>query len=331
MSVLVYDGPRHTHAELAAVAGELFDTLYQGYNLGVSVTEVRISPEGTHVDVGVWPLPSASIDPQQAAAQAQSFWARYFPVAVTAVPPAPVASRWQDVTPWSAGGKVTSGGSWCSTGWPMTAVSGARYLLTAAHCAVVPYGTPVRDGLGTAVIGTIEGIDASLDTALIKVRPPADVNPRTWDGGVSDVRQPLGVNDDIESMKPIVDWNNTFRGMYLCTSGSATGAHCNIKVKDADVSYTNDIGWKVKGSALGKQVDGTVALGKGDSGGPIFLLYGERADAVAIGVIAAGDAYAVLGCGAHPSPECYSKVRFTKISAIRTNWALSNVIVGGSI
>jgi hypothetical protein len=327
MEVLVHDGPRYTHAELTAIADNLFDTLYQGMNPDVLVTRVSVPPEGTHVDVGVWPLPSTPESPVDAAFRAQQFWGPVFPVHVTAVPPVPVASRWDDIAPWKAGGQHRSGTGTCSTGWPMGHSDDRSFILTAAHCARAAYGTPVSNGANSAVIGTIEGFDPGMDTALILVPRRADIAPRMWDGGVSDVQAPLGVNDEVEFTKPIVDWSETFKGMYLCTSGSSTGAHCDLKVTDNDVSYTNDLGWKVKKSAHAKQVDGKVAIGKGDSGGPVFSLTGENADVVAGGLIAAGQQ--VVPCGAHPTTICYADVYFTRLDAIRTNWGLSNLTTGG--
>lgn len=329
MEVLVHDGPRYTHAELTAIADNLFDTLYQGMNPDVLVTRVSVLPEGTHVDVGVWPLPGSPESPVDAAARAQQFWGPVFPVLITAVPPAPVSSRWADVAPWMAGGQHRSAAGLCSTGWPMGRADGSSYLLTAAHCAPGPAGTPVSYGASSGLIGTFEGKDRGLDTALIQVPRRADIAPRMWDGGVSDVVAPRGVNDEVEFTKPIVDWSETFKGMYLCTSGSSTGAHCDLKVIDSDVSYTNTLEWKIKKSATAKQVDGKVASGAGDSGGPIFSITGDNADVVAVGLIAAGDSDRFVPCGAHPSPACSSRVTFTRLDAIRTNWALSNLTTGG--
>jgi hypothetical protein len=331
MSVEVHDGPRYTHAELTAAAADLFDTLYQGMSVGVSVTRVSVRPEGTHVDVGVWPLPSVPpVDPAQAAARAQQLWETDLPVVVTAVPPAEVTSRWEDVQPWSAGGRLlTPANGKCSTGWPLGKPGGPSYMLTAAHCANAPYGTQISNGLATNVIGTIEGYDTGMDAALIEVAAPADAGPRMWDGGVTDVRAPIGVNDDIEFTQSIVDWSETFVGMYLCTSGASTGVHCKIKVTDQDVSYANTLGWRVKHSAEAKQIDGKVAQGTGDSGGPIYSTKGDKGDVVAAGMIAGGPGDAVVPCGAHPSTTCFNRVVFTRMKPIRANWGLSNITKTG--
>jgi len=328
--VISHTEPRHTHAELTAVAAELFDSPYRGEQAGVDVTLVSVRPEGTHVEVGVWPLTSVPpADPMQAAAQAQQLWSD-LPVAVVAEPPAPTASRWDDSSPWAAGARHrVPGGGVCSTGWPMGTAAGSRYILTAAHCAQAPYGTAVRNGSGTRVIGTIEGFTAGIDAALIEVTAPGRVTALTWDGEVHDVVAPIGVNDDPESTAEIDDWDGTFVGQRLCTSGASTGEHCRIRVDANDVSYTNTLGWRVRMSARARQLDGRVAAGRGDSGGPAYSLTAGGTRVVAVGMIAALDPgmwnWYQVPCGGHPSTLCGSRFLYTRIGAVRINWGLSNV------
>ena len=318
MNVVVHGAAPYTHAQLTAVASRLFDTLYQGANLGVEVTMVSVRPEGTHVDVGVWPLPSApGLDPQQAAADAQDAWAPYFPVHVTAEPPAAVMlSRWDDRPPWWAGGQhlAPNGKGACTTGWPMQKEDGTAYLLTAAHCADVPNGTKVRNGYGNTEIGAVAGSDPTLDTALIALPEPTKAGIRMWDGGVSDANKD-GVNDMAEFYRSIVTWNKTFVGMLVCTSGAATGAHCNIKVVDDNLSYKSENGWKVKQSAAGQQLGNRVAVGNGD--------------VAAVGLMAQADVFWAVDCGQHLSKQCSSRVYFTKLGAIRARWGLRNITAEG--
>ncbi len=326
MGVDVHTEDRFTHAELSAVAAELIDYPYRGSQAGVRVTAVSVRPEGTHVDVSVWPLsPVPPADPELAAAQAQQLWrSAGLPVVVEAEPPSPVASRWDDRSPWIAGARhhTAPAGRLCSTGWPLGQDSGSRFILVAAHCALAAYGTPV--GTGTRVIGRIWGRDTSLDAALVEVTNPDRVSPRTWDGGVHDVVAPIGVNDDPEFTKEIEDWDGTFDGQWLCTSGAFTGAHCDIKVIEPDVSYWNG-SFTVRKSATAKQVNGLVAMGAGDSGGPVFSLTDGDTRVVAVGMIAAGRSRYPVGCGGHPTTVCYKRFRYTRIGAIRDNWSVKNV------
>jgi hypothetical protein len=322
----VQDGPRYTHTELAAVAAELFDSSYRGIQAGVDVTRVSIRPQGTHVDVGVWPLPSQPpVDPVQAAARAQQIWGAQLPVVVTAEPVTPVTSRWDDRSPWKTGGQHrVPGGGTCSTGWALSGAQNAHFMLTAAHCAQARYGTNISNGAAARVIGTVEGLAYNIDAALIQVTAPRQVDTQMWDGEVHDVVAPIGVNDDVEFTKPVVDTAATVEGMWLCTSGASTGVHCNIKVIEADEEYENTLGWKVKKSAVAKQVDDKVAVGRGDSGGPVFSITGAAADVVAVGMNAGGRRD--VACGGHPSPTCYKRVVFTRLSAVTGEWGLSVLV-----
>jgi hypothetical protein len=328
VNVVVHGAAPYPHTELAAVAANLFDVPNAGEYLGVAVTRVSVRPQGTHVDVGVWPLPSSpGLDPQRAAAAAQAAWGPYLPVRVTAEPPAePMSSRWDDRSPWWAGGQHRVGEleKGCTVGWPMR--KGDReYLLTAAHCAEFPENTTIWNGHHTRVIGLTAGYDTTLETALIEIPALDAVGTRMWDGGVSDVLPPRWVNDEVEFSRPIINWTGTYEGMYVCTSGAATGAHCNIKVDDADLSYRSHNHWEVKHSAAGQQLDGGVAVGDGDSGGPLYSLVRDDKVVVAVGLMAQADSAKHVPCGNHLSTQCSSRVFFTKLGAIRTRWGLTNV------
>jgi hypothetical protein len=331
MQVDVHTEDRYTHAELSAVAAELIHSSYRGNQAGVNVTEVSVRPEGTLVDVKVWPLPAVPpVDPALAAARAQQLWqSAGLPVLVGAEPPAPLTSRWIDQSPWIAGALHDSAGygAVCSTGWPLGRESNTppepRYLLVAAHCATAAYGTPV--GKDARVIGRIWGRTQALDAALVEVTRPDRVSPATWDGSVHDLVAPFGVNDDHEFFKEIADWSKTFAGQRLCTSGALTGVHCDIRVLLPDVSYKNEIGWTVTGSATARQDDGLVAIGAGDSGGPVFSLTDGDSRVIAVGMIAAGRAGFTVDCAGHPTTDCYKRFRYTRLEAIRANWNVKNV------
>jgi hypothetical protein len=83
-------------------------------------------------------------------------------------------SRWDDRSPWWAGGmhRAPNGKGACTTGWPMQNEGGAAYLLTAAHCADVPNGTKVRNGRDNTDIGTVAGYDTAFETALSELPAP---------------------------------------------------------------------------------------------------------------------------------------------------------------
>lgn len=57
----------------------------------------------------------------------------------------------------------------------------------------------------------------------------------------------------------------------VCTSGGNTGVHCNIKVIDTAVRYSDDLGGTVFNAFEGHQIDGKTAGGEGDGGGPVLV------------------------------------------------------------
>ncbi|MFJ8443371.1 hypothetical protein [Kitasatospora griseola] len=67
-------------------------------------------------------------------------------------------------------------------------------------------------------------------------------------------------------------------GDYVCQDGYASGIICNIKVTDDDVIWTGANGIDHRG-VKGVQVDGGVAVRKGDSGGLVFANTGTTRQA----------------------------------------------------
>jgi hypothetical protein len=222
-------------------------------------------------------------------------------------------SRGADIEPWWAGAvtraAVANPGA-CSTGFAMTqqtSIFGSRQpgILTAEHCSCgggVVFNNGVNLPIGVAEPASTKQLFT--DSLFI----PTNSGPAIYDGGV-------GVG---EFSKPVVGKQSNFPGMFVCTSGAATGVHCNIRIDSIGVAGTvpgqcssNPF---IEGISLATQVDGTVAAGSGDSGGPVFTLATDPMTVNAAGIMfGANIPTPCQGFGS----VCFNQVAFTDIDSIR--------------
>ncbi|MFC6082794.1 chymotrypsin family serine protease [Sphaerisporangium aureirubrum] len=186
-------------------------------------------------------------------------------------------------------------------------------LITAAHCFSV--GDEVRTGnstTGTVVIGHVEAVNPQLDTALIAVDPGKFVTGWMWDGGVQ---------DGSEFGKPVVGTSQARKGSLVCASGAWSGVHCDIKITKTD----STLDWGTHTSravSIGDQLQGQLAAGGGDSGGPVFTLTGDFSSVLAAGVIIGGDSKKPATC-TYVSSRCSTRLFFTDFRTVRSYWGLS--------
>jgi hypothetical protein len=162
--------------------------------------------------------------------------------------------RQDDCSPYWGGARYSAGGT-CSTGFTINQ-GGVRKIISAAHCS--SDGTTAFDG-GGEVVGTVEQDNNPRDTLLILPAAGVSADNRIYAG------------------PPSATWNTSHRvldalrseaGDRICTSGAFTGQHCNIAVTATGLFINTDVG--VLGPvAEAKQLNGTVAAGDGDSGGPV--------------------------------------------------------------
>jgi hypothetical protein len=232
----------------------------------------------------------------------------------------PLISRGADTEPWW-GGAVTRAAvgnqGTCSTGFAMTQQTSifARRtgILTAEHC-FCGGGVPFNNGVGIP-IGVAEPASAKqlfTDSLFI----PTNAAPAIYDGGVGSG----------EFSKPVVGTeNNVVSGMFVCTSGAATGAHCtNLKIDPITNMGTFNPNQDFcppsepfrEGVSTATQVDGAVAAGSGDSGGPVFTLGTDPSTVKAAGIIWGG--LDVVDCQG-PGSVCFNRVAFTDVYSLRSS------------
>jgi hypothetical protein len=218
----------------------------------------------------------------------------------------PLFSRGADTPPWWAGAvtkaAVPNAGT-CSTGFAMTQGS-THGILTAEHCACggnVVFNNGVGVPIGVAEPGSTQ--NPSTDSLFIT----ANSGAATYDGGV-------GVG---EFSKPVVGRQSSFRGLFVCSSGAATGVHCGIKIDITKLFFSSSCfaGRSIEGGVIATQVDGTVAAGSGDSGGPVFTLAQDPSTVNAAGIIFDGiNQTPCQGFGT----VCFNMVAFTDIDTLRS-------------
>ncbi|WP_132123715.1 S1 family peptidase [Actinocrispum wychmicini] len=216
-----------------------------------------------------------------------------------------VWDRLGDIPSYWGGAKwLNPSGGGCSTGFSVR-FDGRPAMLSAGHCG--KNGDMARTGVGVSM-GAINNKVAGRDTLVIPVSSAAG---RIYTGPVNPLPFP-------PMSTPIKGTRAARVGNYVCTSGSYTGQHCNIRIEAVNQSILTDVGWMSPEVKATSQVVGGVAVGRGDSGGPVttlsllfvtshLLSFGT----FATGTISAGET--PLGpCGY--SPGCYHTVYFADVT-----------------
>jgi streptogrisin D len=227
------------------------------------------------------------------------------------------SSRLADTPPFWGGARIISeyDGSECTVGFPMIHYSNeSKWLLTAGHCAEPgPAGVAYFNGNRTWYVGTAL-YENDYDLMLIWDRN-ANAGGRIWvaDGPSTPwpVRPRFIPDCDRPDPPPICDpdpdppppppreWGlplagsgATYKGEYLCHSGSVSGTICGLQNTGVKMSATvYDPGCRCSkfllDLELARRVDGRLAADYGDSGGPVFApyLYNGEWRIVAKGII----------------------------------------------
>jgi len=283
-----------------------------------SAVVVRIEPDYELGD------PTAYIDTAQLVLTALAG----YPVRVELAPAFEATGRRDDRSPWYAGAAIKEvkkeGG--CSSGFGVVKKD-LSWLLTAAHCFANGAKVETVDG---QEIGTVSDLKAMLDTELISANA---VRGRTYVKGV-----------DSNEALPVTEPGLNMAGLFVCTSGAATGMNCHLKIVDIDAKVRLKLRpWKVVAEAQvladaiktrndGKKEIPAVAVGGGDSGGPVILVSLDPTDNhLAAGIISAGEAAnnilqdhkVACNKGHKGDGRCYSRVAYTAIKPILKEYGVT--------
>jgi pimeloyl-ACP methyl ester carboxylesterase len=177
----------------------------------------------------------------------------------------------------------------CTTGFALD-VAGQSRILSAGHCGTD--GQTMYAGNGGApspVLGTVSGDDQGHDTLLLN----ADGAGETFYGGINGA-----------FAKPTHMVLDTFVNTLVCTSGAMTGQHCKIRIKyvDQTIKVDDEDGnpYLISPVVRADQDDKDVAVGQGDSGGPVVAQDSSVAGFVLVyptGTITAEDSNTAVACG----------------------------------
>jgi hypothetical protein len=271
---------------------------------GLALSSVGVRSDGTGIDVGV------DRSSRMPVSRAASVLAVDVPVRVVFRSRPVPTNRLEDLPLHWAGARMTSDQTprGCSSGFPVRRNSDGRtFITTAAHCDGGQWWTLLGPRDTAHKFGETWDRVGGIDTQF--VRPPnGDVEGRTYDGGVA---------PGTEFSKPVVGAQHGVEGGYVCTSGSRTGVHCNIKIQYGDVEFINIGGVNYLFHLWwAQQLNGTTATGRGDSGGPVFSLSSDPHKVIARGDSSEGGGSSWTchsNYSGDPSTTCYDWVGFVDI------------------
>jgi hypothetical protein len=256
----------HSRAELKATADAVTQALTDG-GAAEAAFSVQLSTDGSGVVVGT------EGDVAETKSELPDSEA---PVTVRKEDVAQATvGRLNDTAPFWGGARITSAvnGGQCSSGFSVTD-GWTNYILTAGHCGHPGGGW--YNGDRSRWVGTATREHVAYDLLMI----PASVGPRIYDGGVNSG----------EFSKGVAGSDYTYAGEWLCTSGSVSGAMCGLYNDSRFFNYsycgTDIYGyWECYSDLMvAFQKDNLVAVRPGDSGGPVFGLWGAG-DVIAKGII----------------------------------------------
>jgi hypothetical protein len=281
--------------------------------------------------------------------------------------PASTAYRYYDFAPWNGGDFIhhvgannfKTGASYyanCTSGIPVhDTSSGQYYTLTAAHCFYM-FGGTISDPGGiytnvhnsyyettggtydTPPSGASMGQTLHTDHLQDFTKCGCYTNDTALIGGTGIDTSDLDFYDAWNSSNKTYQYGvgTNHQGDYVCTQGAPDGlnANCNIQITDADTTKcTNGVDkdygfeWCTHNLARAAAPSGVVAVGEGDSGGPVM----DPTTGDALGMIdMLGEAYPVT-CTSEPTDydpaladrSCSSVVFYTKMSSIDSEWGVT--------
>lgn len=239
-----------------------------------------------------------------------------------------VTYRYADSAPWNGGDFIfNSGKGNCSAGIPIHGTTtGHDYMLTAAHCfsANGTVGTAVHNGWIDA--GTVHGSNAAIASVTYS---------DTATSGTSMDSALMYVPAGTSAVDFVCAWNcqgrafqagvaSNVKGAQVCASGAFEGQVCSVVISATNLTLANDLGGMTSNLVEGSQSSGVVAIGAGDSGGPVYSYTGAKL--LAQGMID-GSRSAVKACPAGTPRasvrSCFSTFVWVDMKALDAHWGIA--------
>jgi hypothetical protein len=293
---------------------------------GVRIRSLRPTLDG-HLEVGV----DSSV--ADAASRLGAQYGRALRVVQDTEPTYLTAWRYNDTSPWNGGDFIyhLANGQWsdCSSGIPVhDASSGTHYMLTASHCFwdFGGVGTSVRNGY---VRSDTNAVYSGSSTTLIgSVTKNSNLTAGSTTVDVALIRASTSTLDFVAA------WNSQGYGIQIgraanhigdqvCQSGAFDGQVCGgivIRALNQTVCPTGESFCVKNLVRASNSTSGTVALGQGDSGGPVYSYTGSRLLARGMTDIGSG----TVSCTSVPPGTsgrlCFHTLYFVDMAAIDSTW-----------
>lgn len=219
--------------------------------------------------------------------------------------------RQNDTSAWDGGAALRSPtGKYCTSGFPATRNSDGRHMMiTAAHCSNYGPGT-WRDGPKAESLGWTSQLSPQRDTAVIQMASGQYTSRHIWTGGPLETSYSLGVSG----------YAANFTDQRVCTSGASTGLHCGLVITHDEASnWTADGVWHFP--MIVAQRAG-VAVGSGDSGGPVFEMKSDGT-ILARGIISSGNTATTCPSVTAVAASCFKTVNYAPISVALKEYGLT--------
>lgn len=288
----VHSAP-HSLRQLLAAQKSVVSTLT---SRGLAFASVGPKVDGTGLTVA---MPARSLTAMSSAALTGSSGV---PVTVTEGSPSTLADRFEDTEPFFGGDYMQAAvdaGPSCSTGFAVQNSTAERFLLTASHCSPSGTGTWFTgEGPFQETIGSVAGWDGSNDAMIIATSSTGSV----WTGASLEDPPNQGVLAVNGAGDPTV-------GELDCTDGAWSGEECGVQVVATNLIIescedpVNMVGCSTYSDMVqAEQQDRISAGGNGDSGGPVFTVINNGANAR--GTLTAVDVFdAMAPCNGVPTED----------------------------
>ena len=232
--------------------------------------------------------------------------------------------RADDTAPWNGGDFIS--GSGCTSGFGMrSTANGQDFLATAAHCySEIGYlvrnhtGDGFSPGIGTNIgMGVVAYIDTATngqDVALIRTENYGGSNNKIWGGSTS-----------APFRRTVTGWGDVAMNEVVQTIGAYEGESTALVVTGVHQCMTVG-GRGICGISRAVSQFGKIAVGAGDSGGPVW---NNNGGVKAVGTISFGfgtrSTCPNYSVGYTPR-YCYTGVGFTDIGSTMSQWGIAPVL-----
>lgn len=319
---------------------ELNDILNKIDQSYVSLRDQGIHPSYWYVDI---PTGQVVVEATDASSQDSAVLTNMFSglVRVVSVPaseePRDAADREHDSAPWNGSDSIynDNAGGGCTSGVGIY-YQGSTAQLTAAHC--YPLNATLHNDLwdGYNKIGTDNSVgvtvaqsrDATSGTDTEVIDSAGGASDLLWTGSVSNPQRSLVANSG----------SNT-AGYYVCTDGAYDSENCNVQINSTGGHESGDyntwngavpIIWHSVVSA--SDASGGIAVGTGDSGGPVVRF--NSSGMLVVGIISQVGQYKPCVDNnfkdrhtGDPLRACGSLVRYSGMVGVLDQW--NTTVVSG--